>query len=465
MTAIDATTRRVPLLPKQADFIAHDEKRWCGYSGCRAGGKSYAACWKARKRASVPMAREFLGRMNETDLRRSTLKTLLEGDGELPPVLEPGSYTHNKAEKEIKLHAGGEIIYGGFDKGIAAKVMGGTGSKSSMNLTGATLDEAIEIPESLVIQLDGSVRSYVRGLSNQINVVCNPGPPSNWVAKKFGLSSEYPSPHEDAWAVSTTIFENKFLRDGFAESFARSMDPGSVAYKRYVLGEWVGSDGLVYDRFSRTTHVVESPFEPKSVSYAIDPGYTDPFVILEIHEDYDGRMHVAREFYKAKTMEHPGVTHDEGLNVLQSMMLGREAEVVIDSAAPDLVEAAVRRGIRAEPASKGQGSIVAGINMVQRRLDVQDDGKPRLTIDPECVNTIREFESYEWKRTADGLTEKPEDRDNHALDALRYRVMQRDGGAAPFVFVAAGSGERAAAIDRREMTDDERRAADPEWGW
>ena len=55
---------------------------------------------------------------------------------------------------------------------------------------------------------------------------------------------------------------------------------------------------------------------------------------------------------------------------------------------------------------------------LQDLLKVHGDGKPRLTIDPSCVETINEFESYVWRPEKD----EPVKENDHAMDALRYAV-------------------------------------------
>jgi phage terminase large subunit len=60
--------------------------------------------------------------------------------------------------------------------------------------------------------------------------------------------------------------------------------------------------------------------------------------------------------------------------------------------------------------------VLDGITKVQDYLKIQGDGKPRLTVDPSCVNTINEFESYVWKENKD----EPVKDNDHAMDALRY---------------------------------------------
>jgi phage terminase large subunit len=72
--------------------------------------------------------------------------------------------------------------------------------------------------------------------------------------------------------------------------------------------------------------------------------------------------------------------------------------------------------------------VLDGIAAVQERLKVQADGLPRLTVDPSCLNTINEFESYVWKPERD----EPVKENDHALDALRYGVIALVHGANRF---------------------------------
>jgi len=43
---------------------------------------------------------------------------------------------------------------------------------------------------------------------------------------------------------------------------------------------------------------------------------------------------------------------------------------------------------------------------------------PRLTVDPNAVNTINEFQSYIWQTGKD----EPFKRNDHAMDTIRYIV-------------------------------------------
>jgi phage terminase large subunit len=84
-----------------------------------------------------------------------------------------------------------------------------------------------------------------------------------------------------------------------------------------------------------------------------------------------------------------------------------------------------RCGISTMPAEK---PIPAGVQAVQKRLEVAGDGLPRLFVDRDCVNLINELYQYRWPDPKDGAAKKEEPvKDNdHAMDAMRYMVMEAD---------------------------------------
>ena len=87
--------------------------------------------------------------------------------------------------------------------------------------------------------------------------------------------------------------------------------------------------------------------------------------------------------------------------------------VIVDSSAAGLIADLKDAGL---PARGEKGKLFDTIHLVQDRLAVQDDGKPRLMVDPSCVETINEFESYIWKPNQD----VPEKEGDHWMDIVRY---------------------------------------------
>lgn len=373
-------------------------------------GKSRALCIAAIIHvAGRPEARCGLFRKTLVGLKKSTLKTLLEGDGKAPAVLPPGTYTHNKNDAEIRINGGGSILYSGVETPESVR---------SMNLSMAVVDEVTEMTADDYSAVDDRVRMDL-GEPMRVLSATNPGTPSHWMARMLGLAPDKQEPDADCRVILTRTADNTYLPAAYIKSFARH--EGTVYYRRMFLGEWCGSDGLVFDQFRRDLNIRETEHEPKRRVLGVDDGTSDPFVVLDCHLDTDRRVHVAREVYKT------GLDLYDKIAAVKAWA-DRDTVVVVEAASPDLVATLRREGLSAVPCEKGQGSIEYGINLIQADLKPNGDGLPRLTVSPDCMNTVREFESYQWAEGRHGLKDVPVDKDNHAMDALRYVRRYLDTG-------------------------------------
>ena len=396
------TTIRHRLLPKQYDFV-QSESREVLYSGAYAAGKTRALCYRLVSRAQVPGSREGLCRKHLVTLRASTLRTLLEPDGSAPPVLPPNTYSHNKSDRTIKIRGGGEIVYFGLDD--PQKI-------GSYNLTGCAIDEAVELSADDWQMLIGRIRLDV-GVPNSLYAVCNPGAPSHWLAERFGLALGYQA-KDGCEVIHTKTTDNSFLPDDYVESLTTL---GGVAYRRFVMGEWCASDGLVYDRWDRMIHLTEQD-DVGNYIVGIDVGYRNPTALLLVGRDRDDRIHVEREWYKTQQLEADIVA-----KCLDWSKRFSPEVFVVDPSAAGFIETLRSNGLNVAAANN---KVFEGIQSVQGRLQVQQDG-PSITVDPRCSNLMREFESYEWLSGHSGLTDKPRKENDHAMDALRYAIVHLDG--------------------------------------
>jgi PBSX family phage terminase large subunit len=205
-----------------------------------------------------------------------------------------------------------------------------------------------------------------------------------------------------------------------------------VMRSRLVLGQWVQAEGAVYDEFDPAIHVIEREQCPEFVRRirAIDFGYTNPFVCQWWGIDGDERMYLYREIYKTRQLVEdlaPRIIRlSEGENI-EATVADHDAE---DRATLE------RHGVHTLPAKK---DVTVGIQVVQARLKVQPDGKPRLfvvrgalvEIDPLLEDakkptcTLDEFPAYSWPKAQDGkaIKEAPVKIDDHGMDDARYASM------------------------------------------
>jgi PBSX family phage terminase large subunit len=396
-------THRIQLLPKQLKFLRSTAPNVL-YSGAVRAGKSYCLCIKAVLRATIPGAREGLSRKHLVTLKATTLNTLLRGDGGNPPVLPEGTYRHYKQDKLITLNGGGEIVYFGLDD--PEKI-------GSYSLSGCGTDETAQYTEADYDMLGTRVSIEVPGLPRQLYGACNPGPPTHFLAKRFGLAYGA-APDKGYEAVQTRSDENWFLPQDYLDRI--NLMTG-VRHKRLVLGLWVGSEGLVYDNWNRETHVLERSGPWVRVVIGVDYGYRNPFAAVKVGLDGDDRAHIIEERYG------PGLTIEQMAATVVAMG-GREVESVqVDPSSPLLIDALVAADV---PASGGDNSVDDGIKEVRQRLDVLDDGNPSLTVDPTCENVQREFETYEniLNKATGTYSDRPLKENDHAMDALRMALMR-----------------------------------------
>ncbi len=193
-------------------------------------------------------------------------------------------------------------------------------------------------------------------------------------------------------------------------------------------------EGLVYPAFKLDVHVREPHHSAVPTEYIVglDWGFVDPTAILLIAiygKGNDAVAWVLRESYIS------GWTIDEIADLATRWQ--REfshARWFADCSQPAQIEVLRRRArINISAASNQTKDRDDGLYTVASWLMLRDgiNGKaPKLYVHPDCKNTIKEFGLYRRKRNkSDGnrVMEQPEDKNDHAMDALRYALFSRFG--------------------------------------
>lgn len=393
-------TREVVTMSKQTAFVTCDAPEVL-YSGAYGCGKTVALAIKLFARASVPGARELLVRKFLADVRDTTVKQLLEGDGQFPPILTPGSYTHNKNEHTITLHGGGQIRYMGInnDAGAAVRI-------ASINATGCAIEQAEELEQGQYDALLGRIRSTVPTIRPQWYMVCNPDSPTHWLAERFSIFDKSKR-HPSRKVIFTKTTDNPHLPPEYVEQL-KSLS--IWRRRRYVEGLWVGATGVIYDNFRHSLHVkgVEGPWD--KIILGVDDGTTNPCAMLLVGTD-GHRLHVIAENYER---ELTSAMKTAAAHRLAGQVGGRVMATIVDPAAAGLKADLRASNLHVED---GDNDVLSGIALVRQMFE---DG--RLTIDPGCVNLIKELSAYKWAENKPKDT--PVKENDHACDALRYAVKR-----------------------------------------
>ena len=243
---------------------------------------------------------------------------------------------------------------------------------------------------------------------------CNPGGSRHWLRDRArrGVLTMLTSVHRDNLSIYNA---DGTLTDNGKQRLVALETLTGVRRKRLFEGIWATAEGAVYDTFDAAIHVAERERDEFNRFFlAMDEGYTNPAVILDIGVDGDGRLHIFREFYKRGVLQKDVVAIAKDWRAEWHHWL-----VAVDAAAAGLIADLRDVGL---PAQGFKGRVLDGITQVQGYLKVQGDNRPRLTVDPSCVETINEFESYVWKPEKD----EPVKENDHAMDALRYGINAID---------------------------------------
>lgn len=365
------------------DFIRSPE-RFTAFIGGIGSGKTWAGCCKALYWAS----KGGLGLIVAPTypmLRDATVRTFTDVAGDALTGFQ-------RSDMTAKIRGGGEILFRSADNPDRLR---------GPNLHWAYIDEAALCPPETWEITIGRLRAD--GKAGACWLTTTPKG-RNWL---YNLQAQL------------TIFrartqDNPYLDREFVESLETSYT-GQFA-RQELGGEFVTYEGLVYEEFDRERHVRQNPGPFRRYIAGCDEGYTNPAVILVVGFDSDNRAHVVDEFYQRRALQ--------GEVVAEAKRMHRQYRLdmlVVDPSAAGLI--AEMRSERL-PVAEANNAVMPGIQAVKSLLTRQGDGLPRLTIDPTCVNTIAEAESYVWRGGRQGIKDEPEKVNDHAMDALRYVIME-----------------------------------------
>lgn len=393
---------RFDFLPKQREFL-NSSAKYTAFIGGIGSGKTFAGCVKAyiegvqKGRPGMIVAPTF---PMLRDVTQTTFLELLDSTGV--------GYAFNKSENKIFVN-GATILFRSAEKPDRLR---------GPNLSWVYLDEAA--------MMRGKIWEIVIG---RLRV----GVPKGWLTTTpagFNWVYNYFVKREDD---QYKIFrgrtqDNTYLPDDYINDLVSTYS-GEFA-RQELDGEFTLFEGLVYSEYRSGLHSQAFDIaEGMTLVRAIDYGYTNPFVCLWGALDEDGRLYIYDEHYANRMLikDHAAEIHKRQ---------GKFSWTVADHDAQDSAEMR-NRGIFTIRAKK---DVMEGIQRVKARFLVQGDGRPRLFVHPRCQNTIRELLSYRWQDSKDGKNDKeePVKENDHAMDALRYMVMQIDKPSIKVSGVSAG---------------------------
>lgn len=284
-------------------------------------------------------------------------------------------------------------LFGGKDEGSADLIQG-------LTLAGVLLDEVVLMPRSFVEQ--ACARCSVEGAKLWFS--CNPEGPEHWFYREWICRKR----ERNALYLHFTMQDNPALSARVRARY-ESMFRGTF-YRRFVQGQWVAAQGLVYDFFDRETCPAPPEGEMERWSISCDYGTVNPasFGLWGLR---NGVWYRVAEYYYDSRREGRQKTDREYARELERLAGGRTIrQVVVDPSAASFIEVLRRDGWNVV---RAKNDVLSGIRITAQLLQ-----NGRLVICDSCEDAIREFGLYRWEE--DTAQDRVRKQNDHAMDDIRY---------------------------------------------
>ena len=235
---------------------------------------------------------------------------------------------------------------------------------------------------------------------NKIFVDFNPDDEQVWINQELEIKRS--KEVGDVDVIVSNYKDNIYLPESLVKEIEYLQQTDKEFWKIYGLGEYGNISGVVFEN----VHYVNTMPDCKLVAVGLDFGYSlDPSAALMVYRKDN-------ELYLKEILYEKGLTNQDLAERLKPI-IGR-TEVICDSAEPKSIEELYRLGLNSKPAVKGKDSILNGIDILKRfKINVVNSS-----------NLKKEFRSYKWAVDKYGNSlQKPVDKFNHLLDALRYVAL------------------------------------------
>lgn len=286
-------------------------------------------------------------------------------------------------------------LFGGKDESSYMLIQG-------ITVAGVLFDEVALMPRSFVEQALSRAISFEHP---KYFFNCNPESPQHWFYKEW-----IETPREGMQRIHFLLEDNPILTEQMIER-TKAMYSG-VFYQRYILGEWVMAEGLVYPMFGESCIVDDVPRGEYYIS--CDYGTLNPFSAGLWC--WDGKTATRiREYYYSGRETQKNKTDEEYYTELEKLADDLPIRsVVVDPSAASFIE--VIRRHHKFAVRKAKNDVLPGILTTARYLQ-----GGTLKVHRSCKDTIREFSLYRWDEKA--TEDRPIKENDHAMDDIRYFCM------------------------------------------
>jgi len=384
----------MPLSQKQILSFNQATKRFNIWVGAVRSGKTYSSILKLIDHLKHgPQGDVMIIGVNRESIQRNILGQLYQFLG-LPP---PSTKTN-----ESNLYGRRIYFVGAHDEGAVRRIQGST-------LSAAYVDECTCVPEPFFKMLE--TRLSIKGA--QLFATANPEHPGHWLKKSYiDRSDEIDIAH---WHFN--LDDNPILDEKYKEQIRKSLT--GAFYKRFVLGEWAASSGLIYDAYdTELNEYTNLPMHPNWRAVGIDYGTSDATaaVMIGVSPKIWPQIRVEKEYYWDSRKEGRSKTDAELADDIQQWISYNSVQAIyVDPSAASLKLELRRRDL---PVIDANNDVLFGIRIVSKFITERS-----MVIHKSCKILREHIQGYLWDpKATDKGKDKPLHEVSHINDALRYVI-------------------------------------------
>jgi phage terminase large subunit-like protein len=234
--------------------------------------------------------------------------------------------------------------------------------------------------------------------------------------------------------IEADMLDNPYIGEVEAQMVLSGLDKDERLARQQ--GKYVMVGGLIYPGFNKSIHTIEDFQIPANwnIYASMDHGLSNPTAWLWHTVDPIGRIITFAEHYANEmTIDEHAVAYHR-----MNEKLGRVPEYNVGDPSIRNRNAISMTSVQQEYIKNGifiilgNSDVAAGINRVRTYMKPGKDSKPMWLVTRNCEKLIWETSRYRKKKYANSkiaadhnAPEEPIDKDNHALDSVRYFMMSR----------------------------------------
>lgn len=261
--------------------------------------------------------------------------------------------------------------------------------------------------------------------NSRIFMNCNPGSPHHYIKEEFIDQAG----EKNMYHLHFLMEDNPSLSEKIKARYERLYS--GVFYKRYILGEWVLAEGVIYDMFDKQRNTyTELPKGDYKQIIGIDYGSSNPTAFLKMFVSSKGirpRVYIEDEYYFSGKDEGWTKTDAQYADDLETFFRGEKPHKIYpDPSASSFIAELKFRNHRVTPADN---DVLDGIRKCSTMFQ---NGTLKINKN-KCPHLIDELSEYSWDEKAQEKGEdKPLKVNDHCVDAMRYGVFSEFGHRAQF---------------------------------